>query len=184
MTINGTGNARSLEVQSASVQWIADGVVGVSGTPSAVLFGSGLGSSSSSPAVIRLTSNGHGLSSGQRVYIRSTGGVVGLDGKTFAVSVVDVNNFDLIGSLAYGTLTGYTGTVKWALEKAIICGAGGVINFDGDGRTRDIVAPVVVQGTGRVIDSKATITDLRLWPEQVPGLADYGSLVELRRVRR
>jgi hypothetical protein len=184
MTINGTGNAKSLEVQTASVQWIADGVVGVSGTPSAVLFGSGFDSSSSTPARVRLTSAGHGLTSGSRVYIRSTGGVVGLDGKTFAVSVVDANNFDLIGSLAYGTLTGYAGTVKWALEKAIVCGAGGVINFDGDGRTRDIVAPVVVQGTGRVIDSKASITDLRLWPEQVPGLADYGSMIELRRVRR
>jgi hypothetical protein len=184
MTINGTGNAKTLEAQTATVQWIADGVIGVSGTPSAVLFGGAFASSSGSAVAIRLTSNSHGLSSGQRVYIRSTGGVVGLDGETYAVSVVDANNFDLIGSLAYGTLTGYTGTVKWALEKAIICGAGGVINFDGDGRIRDIVAPVVVQGTGRVIDSKATITDLRLWPEQVPGFADLGSMIELRRVRR
>jgi hypothetical protein len=184
MTINGTGDADTLEVQTASVQWIADGVVGVSGTPSAVLFGGAFASSSGSAVAIRLTSNSHGLSSGTRVYIRSTGGVVGLDGKTYAVSVVDANNFDLIGALAYGTLTGYTGTVKWAIEKAIVCGAGAVINFDGDGRTRDIVAPVVVQGTGRVVDSKSTITDLRLWPEQVPGLADFGSLIELRRIRR
>ena len=68
----------------------------------------------------------------------------------------------------------------------LLCGAvdEGVLDFDSDGRTRDIGAPIVIQGTGRVSDSKVSVRDLRLWPELVEAFGGLGLAIEIRRIGR
>ncbi len=178
---NGTGRTNFLDITSTVLKWIANGTLGTDGVVEGVAFGSGFGSSSSSPAKVRITDTAHGLTSGQRVYIRSNGGVVGLDGNVYAVQVVDSDTFDLLGSLAYGTYTGYSETMRWALASQLIVRADAVLDFDSDGSARDIVSPIIIQNTGKVSDSKATVVDLRLWPEQVPEFLYLGQSIEIRR---
>lgn len=184
ITVSGTGNTNEIDAAAASVRWMANGTIGKSGVPTAVLFGGALATSSASPDKVRFTSAAHGLTTGQRVYVRAYSGVQGLDGRVFTVSVVDANNFDLLGSAATGTLTGYAGAVSWAVERAAIIRAGAVLDFDSDGRARDIVAPIVLQSSGAVNDSKLSISDMRLWPEQVDAFANFGQTFELRRTAR
>lgn len=183
-TVNGDGDCESMDIVNATVRWLANGTLGEYGTASQVQFGAGFTSSSASPAKIRIVSTAHGLSSGQRVYMRAYSGVMGIDGEVYSVSVIDANTFDLLGSLGYGTLTGYTGLVTWAVERSVIVRSGSVLDFDSDGRTRDVVAPIVIQSTGIVTDSKVTISDLRIWPEQVESLLYMGQSIELRRNAR
>lgn len=181
-TVNGTGVCRSMDISGgAVVRWLAGGSLGLSGTPSAVQFGPAWGNSSATAVAIRFVQTAHGLSSGQRVYVRAYSGVFGIDGKSFAVQVIDANTFELLGSSGLGTAVGYSGLISWAIERAVIVRGDSVLDFDSDGRSRDIVAPIVVQGTGTVSDSKVTISDLRLWPEQVEGLLYMGQSIELRR---
>ena len=59
---------------------------------------------------------------------------------------------------------------------------GATIDFDSDGRLRDIPAPIVVQGTGAINDAKVTIVDLRWWAEA--SASSLGQGVEMRRVKR
>jgi hypothetical protein len=183
-TINGEGDCLSVDAVNATIRWLANGTLGKRGVASQVLFGAGFASSSPTPATIRIVSNVHGLLSGQRVYMRVYSGVTGLDGKVFSVQVVDANTFDLLGALGVGTLTGYAGLVTWAIERAVIIRSDSVLDFDSDGRARDVVAPIVVQSSGIVTDSKVTIADLRLWPEQVESLQYLGQSIELRRNAR
>lgn len=186
IVVNGAGRCDSLDIANTTVDWLASGTLGKSGLASAVLFGGGLASSAAqnAPTTVRITSNGHGLLSGQRVYIRSTGGVIGLNGNVYSVQVVDANNFDLVGSSAYGTYTGYAGTLHWGVSQSIVVRSEATLNFDSDSTSRDVVPPIVVQGTGRVTDAKATVVDLRLWPEQVSELLYMGTSIELRRTNR
>lgn len=185
MTINGVGNTKFLDAANTRVRWLANGTLGVSGTPSSLLFGALLNqTSTSTPTGVRVVSNAHGLTSGDRVYMRAYSGVVGIDGRVFSIQVVDANNFDLLGASATGTLVGYVGQVAWALEKQISIRDAAILDFDSDGGTRDIVAPILLFGSGRVLDSKLSVADLRLWPEQVDALSNFGQGIELRRTQR
>jgi hypothetical protein len=183
-TVNGNGVCNKLDITNGTVRWLAGGTIGRSAAATAVLFGSGLTSSSATPEKIRITSPTHGLNTGDRVYVRSKGAVQNVDGKVYAVVTVDANNFDLIGSAATGTLVGYAGTLQWALEKTVIVRVDGEITFDSDGRTRDIVAPIIIQGNAIVSDIRMSIADLRIWPEFVETLAFLGQTAELRRSAR
>ena len=170
--VGGTGKPSTVEIANADLTWMASGDLGKSGSVSAVSISSG---------VATITSNGHGLSSGDRVYIRGVAGLTGLDGRTFAVEVTGVNAFKLIGSNASGT---FSGTLHWGLVQAIIVRSGGILDFSQDARARDIVAPILVQADGQVIDPRSTVSDLRMWPEQVDGLSNWGRFIELRRAAR
>jgi hypothetical protein len=118
------------------------------------------------------------------VYVRAYSGVLGIDGQVFAVSVIDPNTFELIASKGMGTLVGYEGSVAFGVERALIVRDEGVLDFDSDGRSRDIVAPIVIQGSAKVSDSKVSVRDLRLWPELVEAFAGLGLAIELRRLGR
>jgi hypothetical protein len=109
---------------------------------------------------------------------------MGIDGQVFAVSFIDANTFELVASKGTGTLVGYEGTIAFGIERALIVRDEGVLDFDSDGRTRDIVAPIVIQGTGRVSDSKVSVRDLRLWPELVEAFGGLGLAIEIRRIGR
>jgi hypothetical protein len=183
-TINGEGDCQLIDAVNANIRWLANGTLGKYGVASQVQFGAGFASSSTSPDKIRIVCVGHGLSSGQRVYMRAYSGVTGIDGKVFSVTVIDADTFDLLGSLGTGTLTNYAGLVMWGVERSIVIRAASTLDFDSDGRTRDVVAPIVIQSTGTVTDSKVTIPDLRLWTEQVDELAYLGQFIELRRTAR
>jgi hypothetical protein len=183
-SILGSGNCEELDISGASVRWLADGTVGKSQTATGMLFGSALESIAYAPTSLRVESPGHGLVSGTRVYLRAYSGVVGIDGKVFSVQVVDANRFDLVACSAFGTYVGYEGLIAWGTERAVLVRDNGILDFDSDGRTRDIVAPIVLQGTGKVTDSKASIKDLRLWPELVEAFDGLGVSIELRRIAR
>lgn len=161
-----------MEVADAELVWMASGDIGKSGSVSALSISTG---------VATLTSNSHGLGSGDRVYVRGVAGITGLDGRTFAVEVTGTNTFKLIGSNCSGT---FSGTMHWGLVNAVIVRAGGVIDLSQDARSRDIVAPVLMQSNAQVVDPRSTITDLRLWPEQVAGFETLGRSIELRRAAR
>jgi len=180
--VNGEGDCNTIDVINASLRWIASGKIGVSGVPTAITFGAGFTSSASTPSSVRFTSVAHGLASGDRIYIRAYSGVLGLNRMVCPVTRIDANTFDLVGVLAQGTLTGYANMVKWAKEKAITVRDGATIDFDSDGRLRDIPAPIVVQGTGAINDAKVTIVDLRWWAEA--SASSLGQGVEMRRVKR
>lgn len=206
MVVNGDGACELLDLYDTNVRWLASGVLGKSGAVEAALFGDteagllgdidggdafstftgggGLLDSSSVPTGLRITSTLHGLTSGDRVYIRAYSGVVGVDGKTYSVRVIDEDTFDLIAVSAFGTLVGYEGQMHWGVANTVRVRGSAVLDFDSDGRSRDIVAPVIVQGTGVLSDLKGTIVDLRMWPEQVESLLYLGTQVELRRVSR
>lgn len=171
-TVSGTGKPNTVEVANGNVIWRSSGDLGKSGTISAVSISSG---------VATVTSNGHGLASGDRVYIRGVGGITGLDGRTFAVEVTSVNAFKLIGSNCSGS---YSSGVAWGLAPAIIVRGGGVLDFSQDARTRDLVAPVLLQSDGQILDPRMTVSDLRWWPEQVPSVEMLGRSMELRRATR
>ena len=179
--VYGTGDTRSMDLSGTSVRWLATGVFANAKAATGVQFGAGFATSSASPAAVRIICANHGLSSGDRVYIRAYSGVQGLDGNVYAVQVVNSSTFDLLGALAFGTLIGYEGLVHFALADTMIVRSEAVLDFDSAGTARDVVAPIRVQGTGVVADSKGTITDLRLIPEQVDALASFGPSVELRR---
>jgi hypothetical protein len=184
LSVNGSGDCERIEIAASRVRWLAEGKLGVSKQADSIFFGSGFLGFADVPSSVRIVSENHGLLGGDRVYIRAYAGVIGLDGKVFSVVIVDPNTFDLVGSAAYGAYEGFVGQVMWAKERPIVVREGGVLDFDSDGRSRDIVPPIVIQGTGTVADNKGTIRDLRLWPEQVPSLAFFGSDVELRRSLR
>lgn len=171
-TVSGTGKPNTLEIASSTCVWRASGDIGKSGSVSAVSISSG---------VATLTSTAHGLSSGDRVYIRGVGGITGLDGRVYAVEVTGANTFKLIGSNCSGT---FTSGISWGLVTAVIVRGAGILDFSQDARARDIVAPILVQGDGQVIDPRITVSDLRWWPEQVPEVANFGRSVELRRATR
>lgn len=170
--VGGSGKPNTVEIANADLTWMASGDLGKSGSVSGVSISTG---------VATITSNSHGLSSGDRVYMRGVAGLTGLDGRTFAVEVTSSNAFKLIGSNASGT---FSGSLHWGLVQAIIVRAGGILDFSQDARARDIVAPILVQGDGQVIDPRSTISDLRMWPEQVDGLSNWGRFIELRRAAR
>lgn len=170
--VGGSGKPNTVEIANADLTWMASGDLGKSGSVSGVSISSG---------VATITSNAHGLSSGDRVYIRGVAGLTGLDGRTFAVEVTGVNAFKLIGSNCSGT---FSGTLHWGLVQSIIVRAGGILDFSQDARARDIVAPILIQADGQVIDPRSTISDLRMWPEQVDGLSNWGRFIELRRAAR
>jgi hypothetical protein len=183
--VYGTGDCRKIDLsKGARVRWMAGGKIGLSGTPSAILFGPSWTSSSSTAVAVRFTQTAHGLASGTRIYVRAYSGVHGLDGRVFAITVIDSNTFELLGSAAFGTLTGYTGLVQWGVAQPGIIRDDCVLDFDSDGRSRDIVAPLSIQGTGIVSDKKVSVNDLRLWPELVEDLAFLGQGIELRRYAR
>lgn len=185
ITVNGVGNCKYLDAGNTRVRWIANGTLGVGAIPTGLLFGVLLNQTSTvTPTGVRVVSNNHGLTSGDRVYMRAYSGVVGIDGKVFSIQVVDSNHFDLLGAQATGTLVGYVGQVAWALEKQVLIRADAILDFDSDGQTRDIVAPILLFGNARVLDSKLSVGDLRLWPEQVEALASFGHGIELRRTSR
>jgi trimeric autotransporter adhesin len=171
-TVSGTGKPNTVEVANGMIAWRASGDLGKSGSISAVSISSN---------VATVTSNGHGLVSGDRVYIRGVGGITGLDGRTYAVEVTSANAFKLIGSNCSGT---YTSGVSWGLAPAIIVRGGGVLDFSQDARTRDLVAPVLLQSDGQILDPRMTVNDLRWWPEQVPSVEVLGRSMELRRATR
>lgn len=52
---------------------------------------------------VRIVTNGHGLTTGRRVYVMDTG--LGIDGAEYQVTVVDANTFSLNGTTASGTST-------------------------------------------------------------------------------
>lgn len=170
--VGGSGKPNTVEIANADLTWMASGDLGKSGSVSAVSISTG---------VATITSNGHGLASGDRVYMRGVAGLTGLDGLTFAVEVTGSNTFKLIGSNASGT---FTSGLYWGLVQAIIVRSGGILDFSQDARARDIVAPILVQADGQVIDPRSTVSDLRMWPEQVDGLSNWGRFVELRRAAR
>jgi trimeric autotransporter adhesin len=170
--VGGNGKPNTVEIANADLTWMASGDLGKSGSVSGVSISSG---------VATITSNSHGLSSGDRVYMRGVAGLSGLDGRTFAVEVTSSNAFKLIGSNCSGT---FSGTLHWGLVQAVIVRAGGILDFSQDARARDIVAPILVQADGQVIDPRSTISDLRMWPEQVDGLSNWGRFIELRRAAR
>lgn len=171
-TVSGSGKPSTVECANATIVWRASGDLGKSGTISAVSISSG---------VATVTSNGHGLASGDRVYIRGVGGITGLDGRTFAVEVTSANAFKLIGSNCSGA---FTSGVSWGFAPAILVRGGGVLDFSQDARTRDLVAPVLLQSDGQILDPRMTVSDLRWWPEQVPSVEMLGRSMELRRAVR
>jgi hypothetical protein len=181
LTVYGEGNTRSIDLSSSTVRWLATGVFAGAREVEEVLFSGSLDASSVTPATVRIVCEDHGLSSGDRVYIRAYSGVQGLDGNVYSVQVVDADAFDLLGALAFGTLIDYEGLVHFALADTIVVRSESVLDFDSAGSARDIVAPIRVQGTGVVADAKGTIVDLRLIPEQVEALASFGPSVEIRR---
>lgn len=206
MVVNGDGACKLLDLFDTNVRWLASGVLGNSGVVEAAMFGDteagllgdidggdafstftgtgGLADASTVATGVRISSTAHGLTSGDRVYMRAYSGIIGLDGRTFAVRVIDADTFDLIAAAAYGTLLGYEGQVHWGEANTVRVRGSAVLDFDSDGRSRDIVAPVVVQGSGVLSDLKGTIVDLRMWPEQVESLLYLGTQVELRRTSR
>lgn len=179
--VYGTGDTRSMDISGTTVRWLATGVFANAKAATGVQFSGSFNNSSATPTSIRIICAGHGLSSGDRVYMRAYSGVQGLDGNVYAVQVVNSSTFDLLGSSAFGTLVGYEGLVHFALADTMIVRSEAVLDFDSAGASRDVVAPIRVQGTGIVADSKGTITDLRLIPEQVEALASFGPSVEIRR---
>ena len=183
-SINGSGICEEIDISDASVRWLASGNLGKSQLVSGVTFGPNGDAIAWSPSTVRLTAAGHGLVSGARVYVRAYSGVLGIDGQVFAVSVIDANTFELVASKGTGTLVGYEGTIAFGVERALIVRDQGVLDFDSDGRSRDIVAPIVIQGTAKVSDSKVTVKDLRLWPELVEAFSGLGLAIELRRFGR
>lgn len=181
LVVYGTGDTRSIDISGTNVRWLATGVFAGARAVTGVQFTGSFNNSSSTPASVRIICANHGLLSGDRVYMRAYSGVQGLDGNVYAVQVVNSSTFDLLGALAFGTLVGYEGLVHFALANTMIVRSEAVLDFDSAGSSRDIVAPIRVQGTGIVADSKGTITDLRLIPEQVDTLSSFGPSVELRR---
>jgi hypothetical protein len=170
LSVYGTGDTRSVDLSSTVVRWLATGVFANAKAATEVRFSGSFNTSSATPTSIRIVCPNHGLSSGDRVYIRAYSGVHGLDGNVYAVQVVSSSTFDLLGALGFGTLVGYEGLVHFALADTMVVRSEAVLDFDSAGTARDIVA-----------DSKGTITDLRLIPEQVEALASFGPSVELRR---
>ena len=183
-SINGSGTCEELDISNASVRWLASGTLGKSQIVSGVTFGPSGDALAYSPSAVRLVAPAHGLASGERIYVRAYSGVMGIDGQVFAVSLIDANTFELVASKGTGTLVGYEGTIAFGIERALIVRDEGVLDFDSDGRTRDIVAPIVIQGTGRVSDSKVSVRDLRLWPELVEAFGGLGLAIEIRRIGR
>lgn len=182
--VNGDGDTLTAEVANARLRWMASGTIGRSQVVDSVFFGPDLFGATQEPLSVRIVSAAHGLRTGDRVYIRSYSGVSGVDGKSFSVSVLDIDTFELLGALGSGTYEGFAGMMHWANERACVIRDGGVLDFDSDSGSRDIIAPIVLQGSALLLDSKVTVSDLRVWPERVTALDFFGTDVELKRTRR
>lgn len=67
---------------------------------------------------IQVTETGHGLESGQWIYLNSAGGKSGLtDGTPYMVTVIDADNFTIDGTSSGGD--DYTGGGSWRAGKAV-----------------------------------------------------------------
>ncbi len=175
--IRGSGNVSDVSVRNALLRYHASGDVGKQGVISA------LGVDGSSQASI--TSNAHGLASGDRIFLRGVVGIRGLKDGFYTVSVTGANTFSLVGtapSIPYGAsspsgVSNYyeANTAKWGLADAVRVGQGGVLDFSEVAAARTVVAPVLMQSPDAVVsDPLVTIAKLRTRHNPGPAESDYG----------
>lgn len=67
----------------------------------------------------RVTVPAHGYATGYAVVLTGTNGVPNINGKSWNVTVIDANNFDLIGSVFSGGYTGGGLSLNWPTAKLI-----------------------------------------------------------------
>jgi trimeric autotransporter adhesin len=167
-----TGALTSLVLRNCLLRYLAGGSLGKFGTISALTTSSGQA---------RLTCNSHGLSSGDRIFLRGVVGVTGLPDGYYTILRVDANTFDLVGTapaIPFGasspsTVSSYyqTNTAQWGLADAVRIGSGGTLDFSELSTSRTIVAPVLLQASdAQVIDTLNTVSGLRIKSD--PGLFD------------
>lgn len=165
-TLRGSsGTISTITVRNSTLRYLAGGNLGKQGTISA------LTTDGSGQAL--LTSNGHGLEDGSRVYVSGVVGVTGIPDAYYTVSVASANTFALVGTapaIPYGAVDPATvddyyeaNTAKWGLADAITVGDDGAIDFSEVSVLRTLAAPVLMQSvSARVRDPQVTIADLRL----------------------
>ncbi len=169
-SVRGAGDINQISVRNSRLRYSAYGKLGKQGPVTTI--------AADVNDQLLITSAAHGLVSGDLVFIR---GVFAFADKYYVVSVVNANQFALVGSdaayLAEGTLdesffdsffgggevpSGSSDGAKWGLADAVRIGVGGTIDFSELGAIRYAVAPLLLQSETAVIhDPLITIADLR-----------------------
>lgn len=166
LVVYGAGTLRSLTALDSTIRYWATGAFGQQGTITVIAISSGL---------LRITSNGHGLASGDVVYVVGLGAYSVPDG-FYTVSRVDANNFDLLLSaptLPFGVSSGtldtyYNDTAKWGKSSAIDLRGNTSLTFGVASAARTSVSPIVLRSAeSSVLDPMNTLDDLRL--QLLPG---------------
>lgn len=162
--VKGTQTIDSLVARDCPIRWLASGGVGKYGLISAITVD---GSSQ-----LLITSNGHGLVDGQRVFVRGFRGIKGIPDAYYTVDVSSANQFSLVGTtpaIPYGASTPGVDNyyeadkAQWGLADSIILSGETVLDFSEIAVVRTCVAPVLIQSDDAVIqDPVVTIQNLRV----------------------
>lgn len=163
--VRGQGDMESMVIRASTVRWLAKGEFGKQGLISALAVdGDG-------QAV--LTSDGHGLINGSRVFISGIKGIRGLPDGYYGISDVTTNTFTLVGTAPLkpyaatspSAVADYyeANTARWGLADAVVIGAGATVDMSEQAEIRTIGAPILIQSDDAVFnDPLVTVPDLRL----------------------
>lgn len=171
VSIRGSGDCNQVVNRGSRIRWLGSGAIGRQGLISALDVSGG---------ELEVTSTAHGLSSGDKVFVRGLPSISVEDGY-YVIEKVDADTFLLLGTapaIPYGastpaTVSSYyeTNTARWGLVNTVRLGEGAILDMSEVGEVRSIVAPIVLQAiSARVLDPQVTVDDLRLHAD--PGFFD------------
>lgn len=161
-TLQGSGTLGSLNANSSTIRYHATGGLGKQGDITTVADDGG--------SQVVVTSAGHGLSTGDRVFVRD---LFAFDDGYYSIEVTDANTFVLLGSdISFITGNGVFNSVfgggsvpgepQWGLADSIRLGVGATLDFSEVGAERTLVAPILLQAEdARIVDPLISVYRLR-----------------------
>lgn len=165
LVVRGDGDLDALTARDTAIRWLAGGKLGKQANITGIAL-DGLNQ-------LLITSVGHGLSEGARVFVRGLDKFIrGVPDAYYGIDIQDADHFALVGTaplrpFGAATPTGVSafyesGKAQWGVADAIVLGGEAVFDLSEIAVIRQCVAPVVLQSAdARFIDPIVTIPNLR-----------------------